>query len=126
MLGHMAHVCIGVGDLDKSVAFYRDILGMNETARRTLPNGTTLVMMNSGGKTEIELIYRSRQQGGTPSASQVGLRHIAYFVDDIDAMVAALKQKGVEFYREPGPKGTGLRVAFFRDPDGADIELMQE
>jgi catechol 2,3-dioxygenase-like lactoylglutathione lyase family enzyme len=70
----MAHVCIGVGDLDKSVAFYRDILGMNETARRTLPNGTTLVMMNSGGKTEIELIYRSRQQGGTPSASQVGLR----------------------------------------------------
>jgi lactoylglutathione lyase len=122
----MAHVCIGVQDLDKSVAFYRDVLGMQETGRRTLPNGTTLVMMNSGGKTEIELVHRGRQDGGAPGALQVGLRHIAYLVSDIDAAVAALRQKGVEFYREPGPKRPGLRVAFFRDPDGADIELMQE
>jgi lactoylglutathione lyase len=122
----MAHACIGVEDLEKSVSFYTDVLGMKETERRTLANGTTLVMMNSGGETEVELTYRGQPQAAAPAPRYVGLRHVAFFVSDIDATVKALKEKGVEFYREPGPKGAPARAAFFRDPNGADIELMQK
>ena len=125
MLGRMAHACVGVLDLDKSVSFYTNVLGMKETMRRTLPSGTVIVMLNSGGETEVELTYRS--QGGTaaPPSRDVGLRHLAFFVSDIEAAVTTLKERGVQFYREPGPKGSWPRAAFFRDPNGADIELMQ-
>ena len=126
MLGRMAHACIGVLDLEKSVSFYTSVLGMKETMRRTLPNGTVLVMMNSGGETEIELTYQGPKPPAVPAPRDSGLRHVAFFVGDIDVAVRTLKEKGVEFYREPGPKGSAPRVAFFRDPNGADIELMQQ
>ncbi len=125
MLGLMAHACVGVLDLHKSVSFYTNVLGMKETMRRTLPSGTVIVMLNSGGETEVELTYRRQEGAAAPSSRDVGLRHIAFFVDDVDIAVSTLKEKGVEFYREPGPKGSWPRAAFFRDPNGADIELMQ-
>ena len=122
MLSKMAHTCIGVQDLDRAVKFYTETLGMTVTARRKLPSGSTLVLVSPGGDTEIELTHNKafvpRAQG-----EFFGLRHIAFWVEDLDAVVTQLKARGVSFYREPGP---GQNVAFFKDPEGVDIELMEQ
>lgn len=126
MFNGMAHVSIGVTDLDRSISFYRDTLGMTVTGRRELPTGVMLVTLSGGNDTEVELTYIPTAGERAPVDPAIGLRHIAFFVSDIDESVATLKAKGIAFHREPSPKGSAIRVAFFRDPDGVDIELVEK
>jgi lactoylglutathione lyase len=121
----MAHTCIGVTDLDKMVGFYTNTLGMTVTGRRQMPTGATLVLVSTGQGAQIELTHNPAFSPREPAPDCTGLRHVAFYVDDIMATVSALKAKGISFYREPDPN-TGSRVAFFKDPEGTDIELMQK
>lgn len=131
----IAHTCIGVSDLDRALAFYRDGLGLEVAGRSDLPQGTVLVLLRcpQGGDELIELAYRPDNRspvsdggpGAVPSPA-VGQRHVAFYVDDVRAAVAALETAGFAITRRPPPSGQGgSLIAFVKDPDGTDVELME-
>ncbi|HQT64437.1 MAG: lactoylglutathione lyase [Acidocella sp. 20-57-95] len=121
------HTMIRVGDLDKSVNFYTNLLGMKELRRREVPDGKyTLVFVGYGHEPEhtvLELTYNwdtNHYDLGT------GFGHLALGVPDIYATCEILRAAGVKISREPGPVKFGTTViAFIEDPDGYKIELIE-
>jgi lactoylglutathione lyase len=120
------HTMLRVGDLNKSIEFYCDVLGMKEKRRHDYPDGQfTLVFI--GYETddyEIELTYNygvEKYEIGT------GYGHIALGVTDIYKVCEELRQKGAKITREPGPMKHGTTViAFVEDPDGYKVELIEQ
>ncbi len=130
----IAHTCIGVSDLDKALGFWRDGLGLAVQKRTEMPNGAVLVLLEcpTGGEV-IEIYWKAGLEspvgaggpGAVPSPS-VGQRHVAFWVDDVRRTVAELEALGVAVTRRPPEPGQqGSLIAFVKDPDGADVELMQ-
>ena len=124
----LLHTMIRVGDLDRSIAFSTDVLGMKVLRRRDYPDGKfTLAFVGYGPETEhavIELTHnwetKSYQLGN-------GFGHVALEVDDAYAACAEIKKKGGTVTREAGPMKHGTTViAFVQDPDGYKIELIQK
>jgi catechol 2,3-dioxygenase-like lactoylglutathione lyase family enzyme len=117
------HVAVVATDVERAAKFYTEVLGFREVARLETSHSGTLVFVGLGG-TLVELFG-----GGKPRAKgdtdEVGYRHICLGVDDVDAEYERIKGLGVDFYMEPTTVESGLRIAFFRDPDGSPIELMQ-
>jgi lactoylglutathione lyase len=122
------HTMLRVGDLDRSIAFYRDILGMELISRKDYPDGKfTLAFLGFGRnpeQAEIELTFNwgvERYEIGT------GYGHIALGVDDIHGVCDKIRKAGGNITREPGPMKHGTTViAFVQDPDGYKIELIEE
>ena len=114
-----------VGDLDRSIAFYREVLGMQLLSRKDYPDGQfTLAFVGYGdGGAEIELTYNygvDRYEIGT------GFGHIALEVDDAAATWTQVRARGGKVTREAGPMKHGTTViAFVEDPDGYKIEFIQ-
>ncbi len=118
---------IRVRDLDASVHFYCDVLGLRELRRKDFPGGRfTLVFVglgDEGDHTVIELTH-NWDQDDYEMGDAFG--HLAFGVDDIYATCDALRAAGAKITREPGPMQHGSTViAFLRDPDGYAIELIQ-
>ena len=116
------HAMVRVRDLDASLAFFRDGLGLVETRRRDYPDGRfTLVYLGApeNPESEIELTwnYDDEDYG---SARNFG--HLAFAVDDIYAACAHLQALGVTINRPPRDG----RMAFVRSPDQISIELLQK
>jgi lactoylglutathione lyase len=126
MSARVLHTMLRVGDLERSVAFYR-LLGMEERRRRDVPEGKyTLAFLgfpDDPSGAEIELIYNygvDRYDLGT------AFGHIAIGVPDVAAACDRLRAAGVKIVREPGPVKFGTTViAFIEDPDGYRIELIE-
>jgi len=127
------YTMIRVGDLDRSVAFYRDALGMNELRRENFTEGRfTLVFVgynDEASNAVIELTYNWDENSYEPGT---GYGHVALKVSDILAACKRLEGMGVKIVREPGPMTyavdeTGHKedIAFIEDPDGYKIELIQ-
>ncbi|WP_299406596.1 lactoylglutathione lyase [Acaryochloris sp. IP29b_bin.148] len=121
------HTMLRVADLDASLAFYCDILGMKLLRRKDYPSGEfTLAFVGYGDEadhTVLELTYN----WGT-SAYNLGdaYGHIAIGVDDIYGACNTIKDRGGQVTREPGPMKHGTTViAFVEDPDGYKVELIQ-
>jgi lactoylglutathione lyase len=121
------HTMLRVGDLERSLQFYVDVLGMKLLRQREYPEGKfTLAFVGYGPETEqaaLELTYnwdtRSYDVGS-------GYGHVALEVEDAYAACAEIKQKGGRVTREAGPMKHGTTViAFVQDPDGYKIELIQ-
>ncbi|MGV6808221.1 MAG: lactoylglutathione lyase [bacterium] len=120
------HTMLRVGDLDSSLAFYTEVLGMTLLRRKDYPDGKfTLAFVGYGAEedsTVIELTHNwetERYDLGT------GYGHIAIAVDDVYGACDRIKQKGGKVVREPGPMKHGSTVlAFVEDPDGYKIELL--
>jgi len=115
------HTMVRVADLDQSLAFYRDALGLEEVRRSEHAAGRfTLVYLAAPGDhdAQVELTYNwdSEDYGG---ARNFG--HIAYAVDDIYASCRRLMEHGVAIVRPPRDG----RMAFVRSPDNISIELLQ-
>jgi lactoylglutathione lyase len=123
------HTMIRVGNLDRSVKFYTELLGMKELRRRDVPDGKyTLCFLgygegNAEGQGEIELTYNY----GTEKYEQGNaFGHLAVGVPDVAAMCEAVKRGGGKVTREAGPVKFGTTIiAFVEDPDGYKIELIQ-
>ena len=123
----LLHTMLRVGDLEKSKAFYCEILGMKLLRQKDYPGGKfTNAFVGYGDEadhTVLELTYNWDKDGydlGT------GYGHIALGVDDIYSTCDAIKQQGGKISREPGPmKHSSTVIAFVEDPDGYKIELIE-
>ena len=116
------HAMVRVRDLDASMHFYRDALGLVETRRSDYPQGRfTLVYLaapeNPDSEVELTYNYDDENYGG---ARNFG--HLAFAVDDIYAACVKLQQHGVLINRPPRDG----RMAFVRSPDNISIELLQK
>ncbi len=123
------HTMLRVRDLDKSVAFYRDLLSMRELRRTEVSAGRyTLVFMgygtNAEGAAELELTHNWDQQGPYDLGSAFG--HLAVGVPDVASACEVVRTGGGKVVREAGPVKHGTTViAFVEDPDNYKIELIQ-
>jgi lactoylglutathione lyase len=116
------HTMVRVTDLDASLAFYCNHLGLEEVRRKDVPEGRyTLVFLAApgDGSAELELTYNwdPEDYGGGRNFG-----HLAYRVDDIYAACERLQAGGVVINRPPRDG----RMAFVRSPDGISIELLQK
>jgi lactoylglutathione lyase len=122
------HTMLRVSDLDRSITFYRDVLGMKLNRRKDYPEGKfTLAFVGYGENpdhAEIELTHNWDVHGyelGTAYG------HVALGVDDIRAVCDRIRAAGGKITREPGPMKHGTTViAFVEDPDGYKVELIEE
>ncbi len=124
----MLHTMLRVHDLDASIRFYTDGLGMELLRRTDFPGGKfTLAFVGYGPEeshTVLELTHNWDQEAPYDLGEAYG--HIAVGVPDIYATCAALKERGVKVVREPGPMKHGSTViAFVEDPDGYKVELIE-
>ncbi len=122
------HTMLRVGNLDRSIAFYKDVLGMTELSRKDYPDGKfTLAFLGfakNPEQAEIELTHNwdtDRYELGNAYG------HVAIGVDDIRGTCDRIRKAGGTITREPGPMKHGTTViAFVEDPDGYKIELIEE
>jgi lactoylglutathione lyase len=120
------HTMLRTGDLDRSIQFYTEILGMKLLRRKDYPAGEfTLAFLGYGDESDhtvIELTYNwgvDRYEIGT------GYGHIAIEVDDVYQATAEVKNRGGKILREAGPMNAGTTIiSFIEDPDGYPIELI--
>jgi catechol 2,3-dioxygenase-like lactoylglutathione lyase family enzyme len=150
MLQCLDHVNIVVKDLDRALAFYRDLLGLRETMRARLEGdwieqvtGVRGVSADciylefpSGARVEL-LAFRAPDNGAPLPANAMpatpGLRHIAFRVDDIDAVYTRLVAAGVKFVNPPATVPTSIvkhatgrkRLCYFHDPEGTLLEIAE-
>lgn len=126
------YTMLRVGDLDRSIAFYRDALGMHEMRRETFPEGRfTLVFMGYGDNSPAPTIELTWNWDETSYQHGNAYGHIALEVSDIYAACERLTKMGVKLTRPPGPMkfapvetGEKELIAFVEDPDGYSIELI--
>ncbi|SEG86355.1 lactoylglutathione lyase [Marinobacterium lutimaris] len=120
------HTMIRVGDLDKSISFYTDILGMKLLRRKDYPEGKfTLAFVGYGDESEQAALELTHNWDTSAYDLGSGYGHIAIEVEDVYAACDAIKAKGGEVVREAGPMKHGTSIlAFIKDPDGYMIELL--
>jgi len=122
------HTMLRVGDLDRSLAFYTEVLGMQLLRRQDYPEGQfTLAFVGYGSESE-EAVIELTHNWDTPAYDLGnGFGHVALEVEDAYAACAAIKARGGKVVREAGPMKHGTTViAFAEDPDGYKIELIQK
>jgi lactoylglutathione lyase len=121
------HTMIRVGDLERSVAFYTQVLNMQEIRRtRNEEYKYDLVFVGYGSEKDGAVIELTYNWGVSTYDLGSAFGHIAIAVDDIHQICSDIKAKGGQVTREPGPvKGGKTVIAFVRDPDGYAIELIQ-
>lgn len=124
----MLHTMLRVGNLDRSLAFYQDILGMKLLRKHDYPEGRfTLAFVGYGEETDHTVIELTHNWDTESYDLGTGFGHIAIEVDDAYAACELVKQKGGKVVREAGPMKHGTTViAFVEDPDGYKIEFIQK
>jgi catechol 2,3-dioxygenase-like lactoylglutathione lyase family enzyme len=138
----LSHQGLCVSDLERAVAFYRDGLGFQEISRMTFSDPGTQRLLGLPGA-RLETIYLRRDgctlellhfpQPGTHLGdaprpmNRVGLTHLSFLVDDLDAVLPALQALGATVLTETrlAADRDGADVVFVTDPDGTRIELVQ-
>jgi lactoylglutathione lyase len=122
------HTMLRVGDLDKSLAFYTDVLGMRLLRRNDYPEGKfTLAFVGYQDEKDGAVIELTHNWGVGRYEIGTGYGHIALAVEDACAACDAIKARGGKVTREAGPmKGGHTVIAFVEDPDGYKIELIEK
>jgi catechol 2,3-dioxygenase-like lactoylglutathione lyase family enzyme len=125
------HVAITVSNLSRSLDFYRGVLGFRLLGHLDFPGdprGFSIAYLDTG-RGQLELFSfnagETRPSGGQSDDIQVGLRHFALRVTGLDAIAEQLMCAGVPFTITPMDAAGGVRIAFFTDPDGTLIELIE-
>lgn len=123
MVKKLLHTRYRVNDLDKSVAFYRDVLGCREVRRSESPRGSSLVFMAvPNSEEQIELTYFP---ASGPVQVQPDLTHLAFEVGDLEAFARHASARGYPLTDGPTKTSSGHVIAFIDAPDGYEIELIQ-
>ncbi len=122
----LLHTMIRVNDLDESIKFYCDVLGMKLLRKKDYPSGRfTLAFVGYGPDSEQAVIELTYNWDTHKYDLGNGFGHIALGVDDIYQTCELLRGKGAKIVREPGPMKHGAsEIAFIEDPNGYKIELI--
>jgi lactoylglutathione lyase len=121
----MDHVGVYVNNLEASLSFYQEVVGMEVKDQFTIANGAlTLAFLgfNGSNETELELVY-----GGNPNLPEEGkVNHVAFLVDDIEEEFNRLKGLDVSFISEEvDTLPNGYRNFFVNGPDGEKVEFFK-
>lgn len=124
----LLHTMIRVNNLEESLKFYRDALGMKVLRSQEFPGGEfTLAFVGYGDEDHNSVVELTYNWGTSKYDLGSAFGHLAIGVEDIYQTCADLQKKGVKVVREPGPMKHGNTViAFIEDPNGYKIELIQE
>ncbi|MEE9550727.1 MAG: lactoylglutathione lyase [Candidatus Binatia bacterium] len=122
----LLHTMIRVNDLEESIKFYCDLLGMKLLRKKDFPSGRfTNVFVGFGSESEESVVELTYNWDTHQYDLGNGFGHLAVGVDDIYQTCEALRSKGGKVVREPGPmKHGGSDIAFVEDPNGYKIELI--
>ena len=128
--GHMSlakkllHTRYRVNDIERTVKFYKDVLGLAEVRRHKSPRGSELVFLKAPESEEqIEITYFP---GSGPVQVQPDLTHLAFEVDSLDEFAKHLAKLGLKYSDGPTTSSTGTAFAFVDAPEGYEIELIQK
>jgi lactoylglutathione lyase len=124
MVTKLLHTRMRVNDIEKTIAFYEQALGLKVARRNTSPRGAQLAFLQTpGSEEEIELC----QLNDAPSVQvQPDLMHLAFGVDNLEAFAAELAKKGFKLSDGPTKTGSGSVIAFIDAPEGYEVELIQK
>jgi lactoylglutathione lyase len=120
----LLHTRYRVNDIERSVKFYQDALGLSVSRRHTSPRGAQLVFLATpNSDEEIELCQMP--VGATPVEVQTDLTHLAFEVENLEAFASELKTKGYALSDGPTVTSSGSLIGFIDAPEGYEIELIQ-
>lgn len=124
----LLHTMLRVGDLDKSIHFYSDIMGMELIRKHDYESGRfTLAFLGYGPEKDNTVLELTHNWDTDSYEKGEGFGHIAIAVDDVYAACEKIREAGGTIVREPGPMKHGTTVlAFVEDPDGYKIELLED
>jgi lactoylglutathione lyase len=119
----LLHTRYRVNDLEKTVKFYREVLGLQEIRRDKSPHGSELAFLKApDSEEEIEITYFPN---GGPVQVQPDLTHLAFLVDNLDEFLKHLAKLGIKYSDGPTTSSTGTKFAFIDAPEGYEIELIE-
>lgn len=120
------HTMLRVGDLDRSIAFYTQVLGMKLLRRKEYPKGEfTLAFIGYGDESDHTVLELTYNWGVDKYEPGTAFGHIALEVPDVYEACEKIRAAGGRIIREAGPMNAGTTIiAFLEDPDGYQIELI--
>src|SRR5476649_1851133 len=123
-VGKLLHTRYRVNDLERTVKFYRDVLGLEEIKRHKSPRGSELVFLKTpGSEEEIEICFFP---GSESVKVQPDLTHLAFEVDSLEEFSKHLAKLGLQYSDGPTTSSSGTTFAFVDAPEGYEIELIQK
>ena len=122
MIKKYLHTRFRVSDMDKSISFYQDVLGMEVIEQKTSPRGSKLVFLKFPDM-DCELELCSFPDSGLVHVPE-DLVHLAFEVDDLEVCIEKLNAAGVPITEGPLETSNGTKFIFTEDPDKYEIELM--
>ncbi|MTI71031.1 MAG: methylmalonyl-CoA epimerase [Firmicutes bacterium] len=131
MVGKVDHIGVAVKDLEETLKFYRDVLGLELQGTEVVKDQRVKVAFLPVGDTEMELLESTDKEG--PIAKYInkkgeGIQHIAYRVDDIENAIKEMKEKGIRMIDEKPRYGAGgAKIAFLhpKSTHGVLVELCE-
>lgn len=123
MITKLLHTRYRVADLEKTAAFYRDVLGLQEVQRFTSPRGSRLAFFRAPQSEELIELCQFNASG--PVVLGPDVTHLAFEVDDLEAFARHAAAKGYPLTDGPTRTESGSVIAFIDAPEGYEIELIQ-
>ena len=119
----LLHTRMRVSDMDQTIAFYTEVLGLEVLERKTSPRGSHLVFLRVPNSDELIELCSFPPSG--PVHVQEDLVHLAFQVENLDDTIASLNKKGVRVTDGPTNTSSGSRFIFIDAPDGYEVELIE-
>lgn len=122
----LLHTMIRVKDIDASLKFYTELLNMEIDKQKRLDDCTLYFLNDEEGTTQLELTYNDE----TPAegySNGTGFGHLAFSVSSLDDFTKKMNEMGYKYLYEPFDlNGKGTKIAFVKDPDGNEIEMIEK
>ena len=119
----LLHTRMRVSDMDETIAFYTEVLGLEVLERKVSPRGSHLAFLRVPNSEELIELCSFPPSG--PVKVQEDLVHLAFQVESLDKTMAVLQQRGIRITDGPTSTSSGSRFVFIDAPDGYEVELIE-